>query len=91
MMIKVNDKIRIVAAVIHQDDNEVEIIIEKTTNVGSLNDEKDTLVSIWIDCETDNEEKDSIIKSLKIANKEKDRVLKKLISDDVDKKMEIKR
>lgn len=90
-MIKVNDKIRIVAAVIHQDDNEVEIIIEKTTNVGSLNDEKDTLVSIWIDCETDNEEKDSIIKSLKIANKEKDRVLKKLISDDVDKKMEIKR
>ena len=50
-MIKVNDKIRIVAAVVHQDTNDVEIIIEKTTNVGSLNDEKDTLMSIWIDCE----------------------------------------
>ena len=42
-MIKVDDKIRIVAAVIHQDTKEVEIIIEKTTNVGSLDEEKATI------------------------------------------------
>lgn len=86
-MIKVDDKIRIVAACIHQDAKEVEIIIEKTTNVGSLDDEKDTLMSIWIDCETDNEEKDSIIKSLKIANEEKDRINKKMISENVERRM----
>ena len=45
------DKIRVVAAVAHDDTTEVEIILEITTNVGSLNDEKDTLRSVWIDCE----------------------------------------
>ena len=50
-MIQVNDKIRVVAAVAHDDTTEVEIILEITTNVGSLNDEKDTLRSVWIDCE----------------------------------------
>ena len=35
-----------------------------------------------------SKEKDDIIKSLKIANEEKDRVLKKIISDDVEERME---
>ena len=50
-MMKVDDKVRVVAAVVHQDTTEVEIILEITTNVGNLNDGKDTLRSIWIDCE----------------------------------------
>jgi hypothetical protein len=51
-MIKLDDKIRVVAAVVHQEALEVEIIFETTKNVGgSLNDEKFTLSSVWIDCE----------------------------------------
>lgn len=38
--------------------------------------------------EQELKEQDSIIKSLKIANEEKDRVLKKIISDDVEERME---
>lgn len=49
-MIKLADKLRVVAAVVHDDTAEVEIILEITTNVESL-DEKCTLRSAWIDCE----------------------------------------
>ncbi len=44
------EKIRIVAATVHQETNEVEIIIEKTALLDNVN-EKDSLHSIWIDCE----------------------------------------
>lgn len=47
---KVDDKLRVVAAVVHQDTTEVEIILEITKNVGSINDEKSTLKSVWIEC-----------------------------------------
>lgn len=50
-MMKVDDKLRVVAAVVHQDTTEVEIILEITKNVGSINDEKSTLKSVWIECE----------------------------------------
>lgn len=43
-------KIRVVAAVIHEATNEVEIIVEKVVPVSFLNDTT-TLYSIWIDCE----------------------------------------
>lgn len=49
-MLKVDNKLRVVAAVVHDDTTEVEIILEITTNVGSLN-ESSTLQSIWIDCD----------------------------------------
>lgn len=45
------EKIRVVSATVHQKNNEVEVIIEKTINVDSLEHERDTLHSIWIDCE----------------------------------------
>ncbi len=48
-------KIRIVSATIHQDNKEVEIIVEKTSNPGQL-DEYDTLHSVWIDCEVELDE-----------------------------------
>lgn len=46
-------KIRIVSATPHHDTNEVEIIIEKTINIGQLNEES-SLHSVWIDCEIVN-------------------------------------
>jgi len=48
-------EIRIVAAVIHNDTNEVEIIVEKTINKGI--DKIEKLVSIWIDCEIEMEKR----------------------------------
>lgn len=47
------DKIRVVAAIVHQESNEVEIIIEKTTNKKNSVLEEETLHSIWIDCESE--------------------------------------
>lgn len=38
-----------------------------------------------------DKERDDIIKSLLVANEEKDRVLKKIISDDVEERMGVKR
>lgn len=42
-------KIRVVAAVVHEDTNEVEIIIEKT--IETEIEMRDSLISIWINCE----------------------------------------
>lgn len=47
------DKIRVVAAIVHQESNEVEIIIEKTTTKENSVLDEETLHSIWIDCESD--------------------------------------
>lgn len=47
-MMKVDNKIRVVAAVVHQNTNEIEIIIETTKNVGSLDHEEVSFKSIWI-------------------------------------------
>ena len=46
-------EIRVVAAVVHNNTNEVEIIIEKTTNNHFEN--RSQLRSIWIDCEKEAE------------------------------------
>ena len=50
------EKIRIVSATVHHDNNEVEIIIERTTDLGTL-DETNTLHSVWINCEAKLAEK----------------------------------
>ena len=44
------EKVRVVAATVHQKTNEVEIIIEKPAFLDNVNG-KDSLHSIWIDCE----------------------------------------
>lgn len=43
-------EIRVVAAVVHNETNEVEIIIEKTKALTNFKD-RTTLHSVWINCE----------------------------------------
>lgn len=43
-------KIRVISATIHDDTQEVEVIAEKITDQGTL-DEKTRLVSFFVDCE----------------------------------------
>lgn len=47
------EKIRIISASVRDRTTEVEIIIEKTTNPGHL-DEKFTLHQVWIDCASEH-------------------------------------
>ena len=48
--IRTETEIRIIAAVVHQETEEVEIIIEQKEIIGFLN-EKTKLTAIWVDCE----------------------------------------
>lgn len=46
------ETIRVISATVHEDTNEVEIIIEKTKDIDHFfMDRRSTLHALWIDCE----------------------------------------